>query len=72
MLYYIKQHISKFVFAGHDETRFEVQGNSSNTIIPIREETSIMEVKRLIVSWIYEFLTVINIIPTNKIWLNVF
>ena len=45
MLYYIKQHISKFVVAGDDGATLEGQSDNSNdTIIPICVETS-MEVK---------------------------
>ena len=65
MLYYIKQHISKLVVAGHDEVTFDRQSNSSDAIV------SIMEVKRPIVSWIYGFLMAINTILANKMWLNV-
>ena len=62
--YYIKQHISQLV-AGHYEATYEGQSNSSDAII------SMMEVKRVFVSWIYGFLTVINMEPINKMWLNV-
>ena len=64
MPYYIKQHISQLV-AGHYEATYEGQNNSSDAII------SMMEVKRVFVSWIYGFLTVINMEPINKLWLNV-
>ena len=59
MPYYIKQHISQLV-AGHYEATYEGQNNSSDAII------SMMEVKRVFVSWIYRFLTFINMERTNE------
>ena len=67
ILYNMKQHISKLVIVGDDEARFVRQSNSNDTIIPIHEETSIGEVK----SWVFGFLTAINIILTNEMWLNI-
>ena len=61
MLYYIKQHIPKLVIAD------DYEENSGDPIIQI-----CVEVKRLIFSQIFGFLTAINIIPTNKMCLNVF
>ena len=80
MLYYIKQHISELVITGDYEATSEGQSshpeklmssdNSGDTIIP--RENSIVEVKRIIFSWIFGFLTAIDRFPTNKTWLDVF
>ena len=67
ILYNIKQHISKLVIVGDDEARFVRQSNSNDTIIPIHEETSIWEVK----SRVFGFITAVNIILTNEMWLNI-
>ena len=77
MLYYIKQHISKLVIADYYEETFEGQSNQPEKLMSFKNsgDTSIqirVEVKRLFFAWIFEFLTAISIIPTNKMCLNVF